>query len=208
MLQFRSTNCALFTYNVTINLHVDPCLRGFTQTIPPVNEYYGYRTLDADGGSFVYTEFTCSGTLSNITIPYMIVRRHWKIWARNLELTLAIWRKNVGGNYVQVGEDILLREQITNIDPWGYAPNVFRYATKETNINIQKHDILLLIGRKYTYNSINNVSRPQIIRRHIPALLTTYQMPGSIKTLYFPMIQVDFSGQTDEGDTYTPYIHV
>ena len=204
----QSTNCTLFTYNVTIDLHVDPCLRGFTQTIPPVNEWLNYEVLDADGGSLVYTEFTCNGTLSNITIPYMIVRHNWHKWARNLELTLAIWRKNVGGNYVQVGEDILLREQITNIDDYGYPPNIFRYATKETNIDIQKHDILLLIGREYFYYSINNVSSLEIIRRHIPALLTTYQMPGYTNTLYFPMIQVDFSGQTDEGDTYTPYIHV
>ena len=128
----------------------------------------------------------------------MIVRRHWQIWSKNLELTLAIWRKNAGGHYVQVGGDILLREQISNIDAWGYPPNVFRNATKQTNIDIQKHDILVLIGREYIYYSI---SRPQIIRRHIPALLTTYQLPGSTKTLYFPMIHVEFSGQTDEGDT-------
>ena len=110
------------------------------------------------------------------------------------------------GNYIQVGGDMILREQITNIDDWGYPPNAFRYATKETNINIQKHDILLLIGRKYFYYSINNISSSEIIRRHIPALLTTYQLPGSTKTLYFPRIQVDFSGRTDEGDMFYTFM--
>ena len=96
---------------VTIDLHIDPCLGGFTQTIPPVSEWDNYGVFDVDGGSLVFTEFTCSGTLINITIPYLA---RWRVnWESNLELTLAIWRKSVGGNYVQVGEDILLMEQIT-----------------------------------------------------------------------------------------------
>ena len=177
-------------------------MRGFTLSIPPVEEWDNFTVLDVNGGSFLYPElmFTCNGTLNSVTIPYMIVRQWWIRWERNLELTLAILRRNVRGNYVQVGEDILLREQFTNIDNSGYpSENTLRNATQQTNINIQKQDILLLIGRSYNcyYTSCNYYPN----RRHIPAVLTTYPLPGSSKTLYFPMIHVNFSGQTKPGDT-------
>ena len=111
----------------------------------------------------------------------------------------------MGGYYVQVGGDLLLREQITT-DRFGYlTEDILRHATKQTNINIQKHDILLLTGRNYTYYNLAGFS--VTFRRHIPALLTTYQLPGPTATVTIPMIHVDFSRQSEEGDLYTSKIH-
>ena len=154
-----------------------------------------------NGGSFLYPEFTCSGTLNSVTIPYLIMGLTGRQWENNLELTLAIWRKNVGGYYVQVGGDLLLREQI-NTNRFGYLTEVTQTnATKQININIQKHDILLLTGRNYTYYNLDDSSAAaQIFRRHIPALLATYELPGSSETVTIPMIHVDFSEQSGEGD--------
>ena len=191
----------IFTYYVKIDSYVDPCLRGFIQTIPPVEEWLNYSALDADGGSFVYTEFTCSGTLNSVTIPYMI--RQWsKLWMRNLELTLAIWRKNGGGNYVQVGGDIILRKQITTTHSGFTSKLISENVTERTNITIQKNDILVLIGRAYRYYYYDDDNNYRFtFRAHIPALQTSYSIPGSTEIATIPMIHVDFSGQTEEGDT-------
>ena len=173
----------------TMQLYADPCLKGFTQTIPPEREWTQFNTLaDVNGGSFLYPEFTCSGTLNSVAIPYSIDRLTGRQWESNLELTLTIWRKNVGGYYVPVGGDLLLR-----VNPYlgGYLPR--GEVTKPTNINIQKHDILLLTGRNYTYQGT--------FLRHIPALLNTFQVSGSAdsENVTLPMIQVDFQPKP-EGD--------
>ena len=197
----------IFTYYAKIDSYVDPCLRGFTQTLPPVDVWVNYSVLDVDGGSFVCAEFTCSGTLNSVTIPYMIPRQWWwKRWERNLELTLAILRKNVRGNSVQVGEDILLREQITTNLLGRPSRNISEYVTEQTNITIQKNDILVLIGRAYRYYYDDD--RYYTFRAHIPALQTSYPIPGSAETVTIPMIHVNFSGQTEEGDTLHTYVHV
>ena len=186
--------------NLFTSLYADPCLKGFTQTIPPVEDWTQFNTLaDVNGGSFLYPEFTCSGTLNSITIPYSIEGLTLRKWEYNLELTLTIWRKNVGGYHVQVGGDLLLKEQI-NTNHFGYLTEVVRKnATKQLNIKIQKHDILLLTGRNFTYYYDNNLRRSTRYRRHIPALLATYQPPGS-ETVTIPMIHVDFSRQSEQGD--------
>ena len=153
-----------------------------------------------NGGSFLYPEFICSGTLNSITIPYSIEGLTLRKWENNLELTLTIWRKNVGGYYVKAERDLLLKEQ-TNTNQFGYLTEVVRRnATKQININIKKHDILLLTGRNFTYYYDHNLGRNTRYRRHIPALLTTYQLPGSTETVTIPMIHVDFSRQSEEGD--------
>ena len=165
-----------------LQLYADSCLKGFAQTVPPVEEWDSLDTIaDMNGGNILYPEFTCSGTLNSVTIPYSIKGLTERQWENNLELTLAILRKNVGGYYVQVGEDILLQKWI------GYQ-YIQGNVTKQINMNIQKHDILLLTGRKYYYYI-----------RHIPALLTTYEVPGSTENATLPMIHVDFTQQT-EGD--------
>ena len=182
-------------------MYADPCLKGFAQTIPPVEEWDNFDTLaDVNGGSFLYPEFTCSGTLNSITIPYSIDGLTVRQWENNLELTLAIWRKNVEGYYVQVEGGLLLKEMITT-NLFGYLTEVVRKnATKQINIQIQKHDILLLTGRTYTYYYDHTLGRSTRYRRHIPALLATYQPPGSNETVTIPMIQVEFSRQSEEGD--------
>ena len=70
----------------------------------------------------------------------------------------------------------------------------------QKNIIIQQHDILLLTGRNYTYYNLDGSSTVPTFRRHIPALLTTYEVLGSTENATYPMIHVDFTQQTKEGD--------
>ena len=185
-----------------LQLYADPCLKGFAQTIPPVEEWDSLDTIaDMDGGNILYPEFTCSGTLNSVTIPYSIQQTQ-RQWEANLELTLAILRKNVGGYYVQVGEDILLKRWI------GYpSRDIQRNVTRRININIQKHDILLLTGRRYTYYYDDNLGHYVGYRRHIPALLTTYEVPGSTENATLPIIHVGFIQQTEEGDLLQKFMY-
>ena len=166
---------------------VDPCLRGFTQTIPPVEEWDSYEVLDVDGGSFLYPElmFTCNGTLNSVTIPYSrIAEIRWK---SELKLDLAVWRRHEEGGYSKVEKKKKLDVTIGGKN--AVTTNEKGNATQQFTINIQKYDILQFTIKKYKNEE----------REHIPYLLTAYQPPGCTKPVIVPLIRVDFSGQPEEG---------
>ena len=168
----------------------DPCLRGFTQTIPPVEEWDNYRVLDVDGGSFLYPElmFTCNGTLNSITIPYSTIAGI--TWDDRLSLSLAVWRRQSEGGYSQEGGDIEVPDVIISSRDRVVRRNVQSNATLIQTIDIKTHDIL-------QFNVINYGGDGR--REHIPYLLTDYQPPGYTKPVTVPLIHVEFSGQPEEG---------
>ena len=165
---------------------VDPCLRGFTQTIPPVEEWDNYEVIDVDGGSLLYPElmFTCNGTLNSVTIPYSTIQGI--TWDNRLSLDLAVWRRQSEGGYSQVGGDIRVTGDIGS-ETLGKVTGI---ATSELSIIIQKYDILQFKIKQYNDNDK---------REHIPYFLVDYQPPGYTKPVTVPLIHVNFSGQPEEG---------
>ena len=175
---------------------VDPCLRGFTQTIPPVEEWDNFTVLDVNGGRFLYPElmFTCNGTLNSVTIPYSTIAGI--LWRNKLSLELAVWRRQSAGGYslTQEGGDIEVSDVVI-----GFArTNLIKgNATLQRAIDIKTNDILQFIVPEYReYRHYGRIYR---IRQHIPYLLTAYQPPGFTKPVTVPLIHVDFSGQPEEG---------
>ena len=168
---------------------VDPCLRGFTQTIPPVEEWVDYTVLDVDGGSFLYPElmFTCSGTLNSVTIPYSTIAGIK--WDNTLQLDLAVWRRQSDGGYSQEGGDITVPD-VKISSGAVITRNVKGNATLQRAIDIKTNDILQFKVPQYGISDR---------REHIPYLLTAYQPPGYTKPVIVPLIHVDFSGQPEEG---------
>ena len=164
---------------------VDPCLRGFTQTIPPVEEWDNYEVLDVHGGSFLYPElmFTCSGTLNSVTIPYSTIAGI--TWKKDLKLTLSVWKRQSEGVYSQEGEDINVMKTLDEETRGTVKGN----TTLQPSINIQKNSILEFTIENYETEK----------RKHIPYLLTAYQPPGYTKPVTVPLIHVDFSGQPEQG---------
>ena len=170
---------------------VDPCLRGFTLTIPPVEEWDNFTVtvLDVDGGSFLYLElmFTCNGTLNSVTIPYSTIEGI--TWDDKLSLDLAVWRRQREGGYSQVGEDIKVPDvKISSGDV--VRTNMKGNATVQKSTDIQIYDILQF--KVPQYGSSDK-------REHIPYLLTDYQPPGYTKPVTVPLIHVEFSRQPEEG---------
>ena len=172
---------------------VDPCLRGFTQTIPPVEEWDSYEVLDVDGGSFLYPElmFTCSGTLNSVTIPYSTIAGI--TWDDYLSLDLAVWRRQSEKGYSQVGGDITVPDVVIGSGNRVVTTNMKGNATLIQTIDTKANDILQFIVKE-------NGSDGR--REHIPYLLTAYQPPGYTKPVTVPLIHVDFSGQPEEGMVY------
>ena len=170
---------------------VDSCLRGFTQTIPPIVEWDSYQALDVNGGSFLYPElmFTCNGTLNSVTIPYSTIEgRRWK---SELKLDLSVWRRQSEGGYSQEGKDMRVMENIHQETEERVTGN----ATLQKFINIQKNDILEFTIENYMHDKKERLYK----RKHIPYLLTAYQPPGYTKPVIVPLIHVDFNGQPEEG---------
>ena len=186
---FDSIFCIHVNFALMLFNYLDPCLRGFTQTIPPVEEWDSYEVLDVDGGSFLYPElmFTCSGTLNSVTIPYSTIAGI--PWDDRLSLELAVWRRQSEKGYSQVGGDITVPD--VRITSEGVVRiNVKGNATLQFAMNIRNHDILQFKVPQY---------RIRDRREHIPYLLTDYQPPGYTKPVIVPLIHVDFSGQPEEG---------
>ena len=128
--------------------------------------------------------FTCSGTLNSITIPYSTIAGI--TWKDKLELELTVWRRQSEGVYSQAGEDMKVKVDIhqeTTVRMTGRA----RWGSP---IDVQKYDIL-----KFTIREYDGMDK----RKHIPYLLTAYQPPGYTEPVTVPLIQVDFSGQPEEG---------
>ena len=176
-------------------MYVDPCLRGFSQTIPPVEEWNKYEVLqvDSDGDSSLYPElmFVCNGKLNRATIPYSITADPSREWEDMLSLELVIWRRKSVGWYSKYKE--LMRESV-NIDSYTKDHKVLNNITNNLSQtfmeDIQKYDILQFNAREAAGSGR---------RRHIPYLLTDYQPPGHTKPVTVPLIHVDFSGQPKEG---------
>ena len=183
----------------TLTLHVlDPCLRGFTQTIPPVEEWDNYEVLDVNGGSFLYPElmFTCNGTLNSITIPYSTIEGI--PWDDILQLDLVVWRRQREGGYSQVGGDITVPDVKISSEEF-VTTNVKGFVTLQRALDIKTNDILQF--KVPQYGSSDR-------REHIPYLLTDYQPAGCTEPITVPLIHVDFSGQPEEGKYDQFYISV
>ena len=184
--------CGRLNLCSTLTSHViDPCLRGFTQTIPPVEEWDSYEVLDVDGGSFLYPEltFTCSGTLNSVTIPYSTIAGI--TWDNILQLDLAVWRRQSHGGYSQEGGDITVPDvKISSGHVVTRNVKEIVTVTLQSAIDIKTNDILQFKVPQYGISDR---------REHIPYLLTAYQPPGYTKPVTVPLIHVDFSGQPEEG---------
>ena len=169
---------------------VDPCLRGFTQTIPPVEEWDSYEVLDVDGGSFLYPElmFTCNGTLNSVTIPYSTIQGI--PWDDYLSLELAVWRRQSEKGYSQVGVNITVPDVVIGSGDVVTRGLLKGNATLQRGIDLKTNDILQFKIPRYGRDRR---------REHIPYLLTDYQPPGYTKPVLVPLIHVDFSGQPEEG---------
>ena len=168
-------------------MYVDPCLRGFTQTIPPVEDWDNYEVLDVDGGNFLYPElmFTCSGTLNSITIPYSTIQGI--LWDNSLELTLSVWRRqNEGATNIELG--VLLNTITSSSDTTAKVQGNVTLHTISSN-RILEFDIIQITVPRY-----GSISK----REHIPVLLTEYQLGGGGRTILLPLIRVDFSPELND----------
>ena len=169
---------------------VGPCLRGFTQTIPPVEEWDNYEVLDVNGGSFLYPVlmFTCNGTLNSITIPYSTIQGI--TWDNVLELTLSVWRRqNEGATKFNIELGIITDTITSNRDTTAKVQGNATLNTISSNM-ILEFDIMQITGREY--GSMDK-------REHIPVLLTEHQLGDGGRTVLLPLIQVDFTPEHTPG---------
>ena len=174
--------------------HTERCLMGFTQTIPPMEEWDNYAAFDNDGGKFLYPElmFKCNGTLNSITVPFSTTQGSGIVWDNILSLDMAIWRRQSVGGYAHQGQISSCAERITRNH--STTECIKRTVTITSVFEIQENDIILVSVKDYSrHESRKNV------REHIPFLLRPYQPPGCTKTVTIPMIAVNFTPKSSKG---------
>ena len=164
----------------------DLCLRGFTQTIPPVEEWDNYEVLDVDEERFLYPElmFTCNGTLNSVTIPYSTIAGIK--WDNDLTLTLSVSRRqNERATIIELGVLTVAMSRDTTEKEQGNAT----LNTISSNM-ILEFDIIEITVPEY-----GGMDR----REHIPVLLTEHQLGDGGRTVLLPLIQVDFTPEHTTG---------
>jgi hypothetical protein len=180
MLAVASQTGFIYTHNV------DPCLKGFTQTIPPVEEWGNYAVLDVKGGSFLYPElmFRCNGTVTRITIPYSTV--HGILWDNVLELRIVIWRRQGRLGYVE-GKGIIAMTPVITTASYAATTQGNRRGntTNNSTIKIERNDILqFIVLQNGKYGR----------REHIPVLLReNTESCTPLGCPLVPMVHVDFT---------------
>ena len=196
MLAVASQTGFIYTHNV------DPCLKGFTQTIPPVEEWGNYAVLDVKGGSFLYPElmFRCNGTVTRITIPYSTV--HGILWDNVLELRIVIWRRQGRLGYVE-GKGIIAMTPVITTASYAATTQGNRRGntTNNSTIKIERNDILqFIVLQNGKYGR----------REHIPVLLReNTESCTPLGCPLVPMVHVDFtcSESSKSKHSTVQYVH-
>jgi hypothetical protein len=167
--------------------HIDCCLRGFTQILPPKEEWDKFTAFDTDNEFFhPLPMFDCNGTINSISIPYSTIEGI--SWDNYLELTVDVWQQQSTGGYVQRSRSISLKVRTTSAT--STTENIKGFATAKAALQVTTKDTLVLRNRQ--------IGRHR--REHIPFLLTEYQPPGCTQKVTVPMVSIDFI----ERSSHTP----
>ena len=73
------------------------CLEGFTQDLPPQDQWSQFSTSSISPDSevvFTSVRFTCNGTLEALNIPIALRGSDYLFWDRNLGIDLTVWRQS------------------------------------------------------------------------------------------------------------------
>lgn len=155
------------------------CLRGFSEEIPPREEWANFSTI-VNVGSNDYTylfpslRFTCNGTLQELAFPIELrgsVSRHWD---NTINIRITVLRPSGSTGYSEIEEinDSLAISETNSIVPLAENEVLQFNRTLAVGIRIQANDVIAL-----TYDRSRSVNDLEVAR-HCPFLFQ--EEPSSI----------------------------
>ena len=93
------------------------CLEGFTQDLPPRDEWsrFSARSISPDSEVvFTAVKFMCNGTLETLNVPIELRGSDYQFWDRRLMIDLTVWRQSKA--HIARIETVRITETIDNRD--------------------------------------------------------------------------------------------
>ena len=187
------------------HLFTAACLEGFTQELPPKDQYSQFSTNSINPNSevvFTGVKFLCNGTLEAVHVPIELRGSDYQFWDHILLFRLRIWRQN-NANFVRM-ESIQVAENITTrnlemVDAITIRLNESDVVQFIENIDVQiviiEGDVMGALMPKTTLRSINISGTVQsvTVAEHLPLLLH--------RDTQLPLMTVNFILSTDDPTT-------
>lgn len=164
-----------------INTSADNCLRGFSEEIPPREDWANFSTTILDDGEnndrrylFPSLRFTCNGTLEELTFPIELRGSASRYWDNTINIGISVWRPTRRAGYARmrtITARMIINEanRIVTLD----KTEVLQFnRTLAATTKIQANDVIALAydGR----DSMNDVE----VARHCPFLF--WEEPSSV----------------------------
>ena len=181
------------------------CLEGFTQDLPPKDEWsrFSARSISPDSEVvFTAVKFTCNGTLEALNVPIELRGSDYQFWDRRIIIDLTVWRQSKAR--IARIETVRIAETIDNRDLEMFDDETIMLNESavvqfieniDVDIDIMEDDIMGAIVPKT--RRLENVSGTvnNTVAEHLPLL---FQSDTQI-----PLISATFilstSSMTDEG---------
>lgn len=164
-----------------INTSADNCLQGFSEEIPPREDWANFSTTILDGEEnndrrylFPSLRFTCNGTLEALTFPFELRGSASRYWDNTINIDISVWRPAMRAGYARIREItermiITGTNRIVTLD----KTEVLQFnRTLAATTKIQAHDVVAL-----TYSERDSVNGVEVAR-HCPFLF--WEEPSSV----------------------------
>ena len=187
------------------------CLEGFTQNLPPQDQWSQFSTSSITPDSevvFTSVRFTCNGTLEALNIPIELRASDYLFWDLNLRIDITVWRQSkahiVRIKSVQANKRID-KKGLKMVDTQRTfmlnSSDVLQFTeTVDISINIMENDTMGAFVRG-TISRMLNISGAMekiVVADHLPLLFH--------RDTQIPLISANFipstSPTTDEGWHY------
>ena len=181
------------------------CLEGFTQDLPPRDEWsrFSARSISPDSEVvFTAVKFMCNGTLEALNVPIELRGSDYRFWDRRLIIDLTVWRQSKAR--IARIEIVRITETIDNRDLEMFddetimlnASAVVQFIENmDVDIDIMEDDVMGAIVPRT--RSLENVSGTvdNTVAEHLPLLFQSDTQIPLISATFIPST----SPMTDEG---------
>ena len=177
------------------------CLEGFTQDLPPTDQFSQFTTNSITPDSdvvFTGVKFLCSGTLEELHVPFELRGSDYQFWDRSVDIDLTIWRPSrarlvkvetmsarvridrlpIDRILAMIGRTIMLNEsEVVPIT-----------ETFEDNIVIMEGDLVGVVVPETSLQVLNISGHEEMesVAEHLPLLLDSDTQVPVMKAIFSP----------------------
>ena len=181
------------------------CLEGFTQDLPPKDEWsrFSARSIGPDSEVvFTAVKFICNGTLEALNVPIELRGSDYQFWDRRLMIDLTVWRQSKAR--IARIETVRIAERIDNRDLEMFDDETIMLnesavvqfiENMDVGIDIMEDDVMgAIVPRTRRWVNVSGTV-DNTVAEHLPLLFQSDTQIPLISATFLPST----SPMTDEG---------